>query len=77
MSDKKHWTAERTAHPSAADHKWAIIYDPTPGGRDNGDGTRSYSMRFPALLVSDLVDEPKKAALEIADMLNRAEAQSV
>jgi hypothetical protein len=42
-----HWTAEQTAHPDAKADRWAIIYDPTPGGRDNGDGTRSYGLRFP------------------------------
>lgn len=70
----EHWTAEQTAHPHAKNDRWAIIYDPTPGGRDNGDGTRSYSLRFPALLISDLVSEPEKAAQEMAELLNLGEA---
>lgn len=67
------WTAEQTAHPDAKGERWAIVYDPTPGGRDNGDGTRTYSLRFPALLISDCVAEPGKTAHEIAEILNRAE----
>lgn len=73
---RNHWTAEQTSHPAAKADRWALIYDPTPGGRDNGDGTKSFSLRFPALLISDLVAEPEKAAREIADMLNRAEEQT-
>jgi hypothetical protein len=72
MSDKQHWTAEQTAHPDAKNDRWAIIYDATPGGRDNGDGTRSFSMRFPALLLSDCVSDPEASARSIADELNAA-----
>lgn len=68
------WTAEQTSHPDAKADRWALVYDPTPGGKDNGDGTRTYSMRFPALLLADLVAEPEKTAREIAEMLNEAEA---
>jgi hypothetical protein len=71
-----HWTAEQTAHPDAKADRWALVYNPTPGGRDNGDGTRSYGLRFPALLISDIVSDPEAVAKEIADMLNRAEALS-
>jgi len=70
-----HWTAEQTAHPDAKADRWAIIYDPTPGGRDNGDGTRSYGLRFPALLISDWVSDPEQVARQIAEKLNRAEPQ--
>ena len=70
MTKKQNWSAETTAHPQGADHKWALIYDATPGGRDNGDGTRSYSMRFPVLLLSDYVDNPAKVAQDLADILN-------
>lgn len=69
----QHWTAELTAHPDAEGDRWAIIYDPTPGGRDNGDGTRSYSLRFPALLISEYVQDPEGAARKIAEKLNQAE----
>ncbi|MAB70291.1 MAG: hypothetical protein CMH91_15330 [Oceanicaulis sp.] len=72
---KTHWTAEQTADPDAENDRWAIYYDPTPGGRDNGDGTRSFSLRFPALLISRLVADPETAAREIAEKLNRVETQ--
>jgi hypothetical protein len=68
--DKKTWTAEQTAHPHAKADRWALIYDATPGGRDNGDGTRSYALRFPALLLSDLVNDPENVAKEVAAELN-------
>lgn len=71
---EQHWTAEQTAHPDAKADRWALIYNPTPGGKDNGDGTRSYSLRFPALLISDLCADPQKVAEEITEMLNEAEA---
>lgn len=71
---RKHWTAERTAHPCAKADGWAVIYDPTPGGRDNGDGSRSFSLRFPALLISDWVSEPETVARHVADALNGDEA---
>lgn len=71
---KEHFKAERTASPQAADHKWAIIYDPTPGGRKNEDGSTSYSMRFPALILSEYLDEPEKVANEVANILNKAKA---
>jgi hypothetical protein len=67
------WTAEQTAHPDAKADRWALIYDPTPGGRDTGNGTRSYGLRFPALLLSDLISNPKDVAEELAEMLNEAE----
>ncbi len=72
MSRDQHWTAEQTAEPSAKNDRWAIVYDPTPGGRDNGDGTRSFSFRVPALLLSEWVSEPEKAARSIAEELNAA-----
>lgn len=69
-----HWKAERTAHPGAKGGEgWELVYDPTPGGRKNEDGTTSFSLRFPALLLSEYVAEPEKVAHAIADMLNRAE----
>lgn len=69
------YAAERTGHPNAAEDPWAIIYDPTPGGRDNGDGTRSFSQRFPILLLTDYVAEPEKVAGAVADALNEAQAR--
>jgi hypothetical protein len=72
MTDNQHFTAETTAHPKAADHRWAIVYDATPGGRDNGDGTRSYSLRFPILLLTDYVHDPEIVAKSVAKALNEA-----
>lgn len=74
MTTETLWTAERSAHPNATADGWAVVYNPTPGGRDNGDGTRSYSMRFPALLICDMVSAPEKVAREVADLLNASEA---
>ncbi|MEO1797727.1 MAG: hypothetical protein AAFR53_12045 [Pseudomonadota bacterium] len=70
------WKAEKTNSPQAATHRWALVYDPSPGGRDNADGTRSFSMRFPALLLYEGLTDPEKAAHELAEMLNQAEATS-
>lgn len=72
---RRFFSAERTAHPNAAEDPWAIVYDPTPGGRDNGDGTRSFSLRFPILLLTDYVVEPEKVAADVADALNAARAR--
>ena len=69
-----YFTAERTAHPNAAEHRWAIVYDPTPGGRKNADGTRSFAMRFPAFLLTDYVSDPEAVAKSAVDALNRARA---
>lgn len=71
----EYFTAETTAHPSAADHRWAVVYDATPGGRDNGDGSRSYALRFPVLLLTDYVDEPEAVAKSVAKALNEAKAR--
>jgi len=70
----QYYTAGQTSHPGAADHGWAIIYDATPGGKDNGDGTRSFSMIFPVLLVSDYTAEPEEFAKIVAETLNAARA---
>lgn len=73
MIEAKHWTAGETSSPQAAEHGWAIYYDPTPGGRDNGDGTKSYGLVFPALILYEGLKDPEKVAHEIAEKLNRAE----
>lgn len=74
MTEEKHFTAERTSHPQAADHGWAVTYNATPGGRDNGDGSRSYSMIFPVLVLTDYVAEPEAVAKSVAKALNDAKA---
>lgn len=68
-----HWTAECTAHPDAHADGWAIIHDPTPGGRLNEDGSRTFSLRFPALLICEMVANPEAVAKELADYLEAAE----
>lgn len=73
VSEKRHWTAEQSSHPDAKADGWVLVYDPMPGGRLNADGRRTYSLRFPALLISDCVGEPEDAAKQIADLLNTAE----
>lgn len=70
---KMHWTAEQTAHQQATADRWAIIHDPTPGGKKNADGSTTFSLRFPALLICDLVSEPEAVAKELADYLEAAE----
>ena len=59
-----HWSAEKQKSG------WVLIYDGTPNGVKNEDGTTSFSLRFPALIVSDWVSEPETAATEIATQLN-------
>lgn len=77
MSDKMHWTAEQTASPQAADHRWAVVYDPTPGGRLNADGSKTYSLRFPALILYEGLSEPENVAREIAEKLNKTEQSEI
>lgn len=70
----EHFKAEKTASPQAAEHGWSVTYDPTPGGRKNDDGTTSYSLRFPALILSEYLEDPEKIANEVANILNKAKA---
>jgi len=66
MTTPQKWTAEGRR----------IRYDPTPGGRANEDGSRTYSLTFHALEVLPIVDDPERAAQEIAVSLNAYEAMS-
>lgn len=68
----QHWTAEPTSYrPSGeADETWALVYDATPNGRKNADGTTSYSMRIPALIISEYVSDPDQVAADFAGKLN-------
>jgi hypothetical protein len=68
----QYFNAEKTAHPNAAEHHWAIVYDPTPGGKPIDGGGRSYSLRFPVLLLTDYVAEPEAVAASVAKALNEA-----
>ena len=68
----QHWTAEPTSYrPSGeADETWALVCDATPNGRKNADGTTSYSMRIPALIISEYVSDPDQVAADFAGKLN-------
>lgn len=67
----QHWIAERNSdfdiHREAG---WIIRYHPTPEGKKNEDGSTTYSLSFPALVMSDWVNEPERAAKDIAAELN-------
>lgn len=71
---KKHWTVETTSYRMPRDHTpLALIHDPTPGGvRNEAEGTTSYSLRFPALILTDIVSDGEKIANKIANELNMA-----
>lgn len=67
----QNWTARETAYRMPTVFKtMALHYDPTPGGRRNDDGTTSYSLVFPALLLTDIVSDQENVAQKIADELN-------
>ncbi|MDE2106919.1 MAG: hypothetical protein KGL39_57425 [Patescibacteria group bacterium] len=72
MSEKKHWSAETTAYRMSREHKpiWALVYDPTPGGRKNEDGTTSFGLRFPALILAEYLDGQEAEAKKLAAALN-------
>jgi hypothetical protein len=68
-----HWKVEQSSYRMPRDHKPVVIlYDPTPGGKKNDDGTTTYSLRFPAIALTEWVKDPENAAQEIADALNKA-----
>jgi len=70
MSDK-HWEARPTSYKAFKDHQpIALFYDPAPGGKRNDDGTTSYSLVFPALILTDIVSDQEKVANQLADELN-------
>ncbi|HEV7253827.1 MAG TPA: hypothetical protein VGN97_12145 [Mesorhizobium sp.] len=62
---EEHWIAS----PRGRDG-WGLSYNPTPGGQKNGDGTTTYHVRFPALIVSEWVEKPEEAARGLAAELN-------
>lgn len=61
---EQHWTPEETRAG------WGIRYSPTPGGILKPDGSRTYSLSFIALEITDMVSEPESAATAIARELN-------
>lgn len=69
-----HWSAEENGNyrgPKLSG--WIIRYDPTPDGKVNADGSTSYSLNFPALVLTDIVGEPEKQASKIAIALESHE----
>ncbi|WP_019997988.1 hypothetical protein [Aureimonas ureilytica] len=73
----EHWKAEENRHFRNRDHMSGHIirFDPTPEPRKNADGTTSLGLRIPALVITHYVDDPAKAAQDIADALNSADAK--
>lgn len=67
-----HWSAEVSSYRPDKSYKDRIclVYDATPNGRVNDDGSVSYSMRIPALLVTDWVADRPKVGADIARELN-------
>jgi hypothetical protein len=59
-----HWNAE--LHRG----KWTIFYDPTPGGKLDENGSRSFGLVFPALQATEFVSEPEEAIPAIVNDLN-------
>lgn len=64
MEVKKTWTAEHLSNG------WAIVYDRTPNGKKNEDGSVSYALRLPVLLMSDWLAAPEDTAKDVARELN-------
>jgi hypothetical protein len=64
VEEAQNWTAEKQKSG------WVLIYDRTPNGVKNEDGTTSFSLRFPALVLTDWISEPEIAAKELATQLN-------
>jgi hypothetical protein len=68
---KKHWEAKPTSYRLPRDHQpIALYHNPNPGGTKHEDGTTSYSLVFPALVLTDIVSDQEKVANQIADELN-------
>lgn len=71
MTDK-HWTAEPSALTEPHEDGWALFYNATPSGKMNADGSKSFSMIIPALLISEICGSPEALANQVADALNGA-----
>ncbi len=75
MSDTPHqcFTVSTTAYlrnidPENDREVYAVHYEAAP--RRNADGTTTYSMIAPTLIVSAYMSEPKKIAIRVAELLN-------
>lgn len=68
----EHWASETTSYRPSEDAPdfTALVYDPTPGGRENADGSTTYSVRFPALILTEYVSDPETIAAKLAVELN-------
>ncbi|MCC6479984.1 MAG: hypothetical protein IT552_12340 [Sphingomonadaceae bacterium] len=73
LAAKAHWSVEATSYRFPPRHNIgnAIIYDPTPGGKKNADGSTSFQLRFPAIVLTELVDDQDTALADIANALNQ------
>lgn len=78
MAETNHWAAEATSYRPSEDAPdfMALVYDPTPGGRKNDDGSTSFSMRFPALILTEYVSDPASVAAVLASKLNSNASQA-
>lgn len=67
----EHWTAEPSSYRMSPDEMpIALVYNPTPGGEKNIDGTTSFGLRMPALILTEWVADPEETAADIARKLN-------
>lgn len=57
-------------------HGFRIQFDPTPGGVINEDGNRCFSLKIPALEVTEWVKDREKVAVDIAAALNGEDAKN-
>ncbi len=73
----EHWKAEENRHFRNRDHMsgYIVRFDPTPEPSRNAGDTTSLGLRIPALVITHYVDDPAKAAQDIADALNSADAK--
>lgn len=74
MSDHQCFSVSATAYMhnfnrEADGEVYAVHYEGAP--RKNEDGTTSFSMIMPALIVSGYIAEPEKIAQRVADILNK------
>jgi hypothetical protein len=62
-----HWSVDRS---ESFDPPWILRYDPTPDPRRQPDGSKSFSLIFPALQVTHFVADPEKVCRQVAAILN-------
>jgi len=68
---EQHWRVQDSSYRMPRDHKPVVLYyDPTPGGRKNDDGTTTISLNFPALVITEWVNQPEEIGRQVAAELN-------